>query len=198
MSIASEGLNKTRQLVWPLFHRLFTTISDAYAVSQTTEDEYAVTVLESQSELESRLPQMQFQRTPISALKIRFDGNISDGSWVYRDSPLADKQLHVVLHELDDQQGVDVYAHTEDNWIRHPLMHLRKKNYSAESGVTLVRELFNADESNGESVDYKVKPRYRRDGQWLLYAIHLVSKPAARKLHEWLAKPTVVGNLPER
>ena len=198
MSIASEGLNKARKFIWPLFHRLLTTFSDAYAVSQTTEEEYAATVLEAQPELEARLPQLRFQRTPISALKIRLDGNISDGSWVRRESPLADAQLHVVLHELEDRSAVDVYAHTEDNWIRHPLLHLRKKSYSAEKGVSLVRELFDTDKSNEGSIEYMIEPRYRRDGQWILYAIHLISKRAARKLHELLSEPTVFGTTPDQ
>ena len=198
MSIAGEGLNKIRKFVWPQFHRLFTTISDAYAVTQTTEEEYAATVLEPQSNLEDRLPRLQFHRTPISALKIRLDGNISDGSWVRRESPLADEQLHVVLHALEDRDAVDVYAHTEDNWIRHPLLHLHKKNYSAEKGVSWVRALFDSDKSNEDGVDYKVEPRYRRDDQWLLYAIQLVSKSAARKLHEQFSRPTVFGTSPER
>jgi len=198
MSIAGAGLNKTRKFVWPQFHRLFTTISDAYAVTQTTEEEYAATVLEPQTEVEARLTQLNFIRTPISALKIRLDGNLSDGSWVRRESPLADEQLHVVLHTLEDRDAVDVYAHTEDNWIRHPLLHLRKKNYSAEEGVSWVRALLETHESNAGGIEYRIEPRYRRDGQWLLYAIHLVSKRAARKLHELFSDPEVSGTTPER
>lgn len=198
MSVASEILNKTRTFIWPLFHRLFTTLSDAYAITQTTEDEYALTAVGPQSELEARLPQLQFHRTPISSLKIRLDGNISDGSWIRRESSLADEQLHVVLHELEDRDAVDVYAHTEDNWIRHPLLHLRKRSYSAEKGVSWIRELFDTGDSDEGRIEYKIKPRYRREGQWLLYAIHLVSKPAARKLHELFAEPTVFGTTPKQ
>lgn len=198
MFIASKGLNKTRKFIWPLVHRFLSTISDAYAVSQTTEEEYAATVLEGQPDLEAKLPELRFQRTPISALKIRLDGNISDGSWVRRESLLADTQLHVVLHQLDDRPAVDVYAHTEDNWIRHPLLHLRKKNYSAKKGVSLVRELFEAEASNRGRIVYTVKPRYRRNGQWILYAIHLISKQIARKLHEQFSEPTVFGTSPDR
>ena len=198
MSIGSESLNKARRLLWPQFHRLLTAVSDTYAITQTTEDEYALTVLEPQQNLEERLPQLQFRRTPVSALKIRLDGNISDGSWVHRESLFADEQLHVVLHELEGRVGVDVYAHTEDNWIRHPLLHLRKKNYSAGTGVSLVRELFDADDANAASVEYEIKPRYRRDSQWFLYLIHLVSKPTARKLHELFSEPTTSGTAPKQ
>lgn len=185
MSVASETLNKTRELVWPLFDRLFRTMSGTYALTQSTEDEYVGTVLERQETLEQRLPRMGFQRTPMSSLKIRFDGNISDGSWVYRSSLFADKQLHVVLHELQDSDGVDVYAHVEDNWIRHPLGHLRRSNYDAQQGVRSVRDLFDSQTSTDDEFSYVTEPRYRRDSQWFLYAVHLVSKSAARRLQQW-------------
>ncbi|WP_128224117.1 hypothetical protein [Halobacteriaceae bacterium SHR40] len=184
MSAASEGLNSIRGFVWPYFHRLFKSATDVYALSQTTEDEYVATVSETQEKLERRLPRMGFQRTPVSSLKIRFDGNISDGSWVYRDSTFADEQLHVVLHELRDRNGVDVYAHVEDNWIRHPVGHVSKRNYNAQRGVQSVRSLFDAAAGGEDGIEYQIEPRYRRDDQWLLYLVHLVSKPAARKIHE--------------
>lgn len=187
MSVASETVNKTRRLVWPLFDSLFSTVSDAYALTRSTEDEYVGTVLESQETLEKRLPPMGFQRTPVSSLKIRFDGNVSDGSWVYRHSLFADRQLHVVLHELGDSPGVDVYAHVEDNWIRHPLGHIRRSHYDAGRGVRSVRKLFDAQTSADERFRYETEPRYRRDSQWLLYAVHLVSKSAARGLQQWLS-----------
>jgi hypothetical protein len=184
MSVASEALNRARELVWPNFHRVFTSVSDAYAMTQTTEDEYVATVYETLGEFERKLPEMGFQRTPISSLKIRFDGNISDGSWVYRDSLFADEQLHVVLHEIRDRDAVDVYAHVEDSWIRHPVGHVTKRNYSAHRGVRSVRSLFEVVDIEEDGSWYQIEPRYRRDDQWLLYLVHLVSKTAARKIHE--------------
>ena len=188
MSVAGESLNKLRRFVWPPFHRLFTSVSDAYAVTQTTEDEYAVTVMEPLEPLEERLPELGFRRTPISSLKIRVDGNVSDGSWIFRESKLADTQLHIVLHELPNKPAVDVYAHVEDNWISHPLLHLRKKNYDAEEGVIAVRDLFEANESTS-ALRFEIMPRYRRDGQWLLYLLHFVSKSAARWVHKRFSEP---------
>lgn len=187
MSVASESLNKMRMLVWPVFHRVFKRVSDAYAVTQTTEEEYAATVRESQESLEEKLPEMAFHRTPIASLKIRLDGNISDGSWMYRESRLADRQLHVVLHELEDRGAVDVYAHVEDNWIRHPLLHLRKKNYNAEKGVASVRERFDAYDGTENEIEYEIEPGYQRGGHWALYLVHLVSEPVARRLYHLLS-----------
>lgn len=191
MAILSESLNKARRLVWPLIHRLLKSISDGYAITNTTEDEYVATFLESQEELEDRLPELKFHRTPIASLKIRLDGNVSDGSWMRRDSTLAAEQLHVVLHEVKNREAVDVYAHSEDNWIRHPLLHLRKRNYSAKRSVSSVRTLLDASKTNGNDVPIEVEPRYRRDGPWFLYLIHLVSKPTARKVHDMLSDPDV-------
>lgn len=191
LSTPNEVLNRLRMAVWPPIHRLLTTVSDVYAVTNTTEDEYVATVLESQSELETRLRKLDFDRTPIASLKIRFDGNVSDGSWVRRHSVLADEQLHVVLHELQDRDAVDVYAHSEDSWIRHPLLHLRKRNYSPQSGVAAVRSLFTAERAAASDFQYEIEPRYRRDGPWYLYLLHLVSKPVARRLDNRLTDSEV-------
>jgi len=191
MSVASEALNRTRELVWPNFHKLFTSFSDAYAMTQTTEDEYVATVYEQLGAFESKLPQWRFRRTPVSSLKIRFDGNISDGSWVYRESLFADEQLHVVLHEIRDKDAVDVYAHVEDSWIRHPIGHVTKRNYSAPRGVGSVRSLFEDVDIEADGIWYEIEPRYRRDDQWLLYFVHLVSKTAARRIHELVSESTL-------
>lgn len=188
MSVASESLNRLRRSLWPPFHRLFRTVSDAYTVTQTTEDEYAGTVMEPLEPLEERLPELALHRTPIASLKIRVDGNVSDGSWIFRESKLADTQLHIVLHELPNKPAVDVYAHVEDNWIRHPLLHLRKKNYDAEEGVVAVRDLFEAHEATSV-LRFEIIPRYRRDGQWHLYLLHRVSKSAARWVHKRFSEP---------
>lgn len=181
-------VNTLRQTLWPPFHRLFSTVSGAYTVTQTTEDEYAGTFMESLETLEERLPELGLHRTPISSLKIRVDDNVSDGSWILRQSIHADTQLHIILHELPDKPAVDVYAHVEDNWIRHPILHLRKENYDAEDGVVELRALFEAHESTS-TVPFEVIPRYRRDGQWLLYLLHRVSKPAARWVHKRFSEP---------
>lgn len=187
MKTPSGPLNWIRTHVWPLFHGLLGSLSDAYAVTHTTEDEYAATVMENKDELETTLSEFGCHRTPIAALKIRFDGNVSDGSWVRRGSTLADEQLHIVVHRLPNRDAVDVYAHTEDNWIRHPLLHLRKKSYSAEKGVSSIRSFLDAVETDGSGLEYEIVPRYRRDGRWMLYVIHLISPLIARKLHDLIS-----------
>lgn len=52
-----------------------------------------------------------FVRNPFSRLK-RLDDNPECGSWVYRETPLAFRQLHVMLFPSDDAR-THVYAHEE-------------------------------------------------------------------------------------
>lgn len=52
---------------------------------------------------------------------------------MYRDSPLADRQLHAVLFAQDEDR-VDVYGHYEYNWIRHPIKHARQEDIRHRGG----------------------------------------------------------------
>ena len=92
-----------------------------FAASHSTEDEYAATVYCSEGELQSLLDNMGFSPSLFSALKIRLDGNVEDGSWVRREAIFADEQLHVVTHEREDAPGFDVYAHRECSKVVHPI-----------------------------------------------------------------------------
>jgi|AntDeeMinimDraft_5_1070356.scaffolds.fasta_scaffold03544_3 hypothetical protein len=75
-----------------------------------TEGEYAGTYPSDRDAFERLLWAEGFVRNPFSRLKVREDGP-EVGSWVTRDSPLADRQLHLMLFPGED--GVDVYAHEE-------------------------------------------------------------------------------------
>lgn len=183
MTDPRDTVNAFRRALLPAIDRLKRAIFGGYAVSDSTEDEYVATVQTSASDTGSALTDLGFSRSFVSALKIRVDGNVSDGSWVRRDSVLGDKQLHVVLHELDERVAVDLYAHHEYSSITHPVKHYRKADYSAERGVELVRKLL---ESHPGSLAYDVRPRYRREHRWLLYGVYVVSKSTARRLRRTL------------
>lgn len=61
--------------------------------------------------VEAQLWAAGFVRNPLSRLKTR-DGEPEVGSWVYRERPLARRQLHLMLFR--GRNGtVDVYAHDE-------------------------------------------------------------------------------------
>jgi hypothetical protein len=96
-------------------------------------------------ETEQWLHDMGFVRNPIARLKTR-DGTPEAGSWVYRESPLARRQLHFMLFESDDG-GIAVYAHEELSSV-HPLYgpgHFRGEGQSVGAGVERARELLPLD-----------------------------------------------------
>jgi hypothetical protein len=191
MGFREDVVNAVRRRVWPGLHYLFAGTFDGYAVTHTTEDEYAMTVHCSEAEIERVLDEeLGFSRNPVSALKVRLDGNTSEGSWVWRASPLADMQLHVVLHAVDGGT-VDVYAHWEYSWIRHPLKHYAAREYDAEKGVRLARAwLADHDgERYPDGLPYRIEPSSHRRLRELLYATYhvLEGTAAARYLDPFVA-----------
>lgn len=109
--------------------------------------EYAGRVDASLDALETGLWDAGFIRNPFSRLKIR-DGEPEDGSWVYRDSPLARRQLHLMLFERHDG-AVDVYAHEEPSSV-HPLAgwhHFDGLDQDVAAGVARARDILSVDSS---------------------------------------------------
>lgn len=96
-------------------------------------------------ETEAALYSAGFLRNPTARLKTR-DGEPEDGSWVYRESPLAPRQLHLMLFERPDGH-TDVYAHEELSSV-NPLCvmaHFTGAGQSVAAGVFRARELFDLD-----------------------------------------------------
>ncbi|APW98071.1 hypothetical protein CHINAEXTREME_09860 [Halobiforma lacisalsi AJ5] len=154
MGYTDDFVNAVRRSFLPQLHYLFRGTFGGYAVSHTTADEYVLTAHCTEDTLEDVLDELGFSRNPIASLKVRLDGNTSEGSWVWRASPLASNQLHVVLHDLEGAEGVDVYAHWECSWIRHPYKHYVTRGYDAEIGVALARRwLVNLDGDGLEAAD---------------------------------------------
>ena len=153
MGFREDAVNAVRRSLVPQLHYLFRGTFGGYAVSHTTAEEYVLTAHCSEDEIEAILSELGFSRNPIASLKVRLDGNTSEGSWVWRPSPLSSWQLHVVLHDLEGGEGVDVYAHWECSWIRHPYNHYVARGYDAEKGVELTRavlEGYDGDALEGE------------------------------------------------
>ncbi|ELY50056.1 hypothetical protein [Natronolimnohabitans innermongolicus] len=184
MGIREDFVNAVRRSVWPQIHYLLAGTFDGYAVSHTTAEEYALTTHCTEERLEEILAELGFSRNPIASLKVRMDGNTSEGSWVWRASPLADMQLHVVLHEVENTEKVDVYAHWECSWIRHPYKHYVARGYDAEKGVELARRwLINYDEEclNGsDGIGYEVDDSFsRRASEYLSLSYYQVEEALA-------------------
>ena len=154
-----------------------------FATSHSTEDEYAVTVYCSEGELQGILDELDFSSSLFSALKISLYGNVEDGSWVRRESALADEQLHVVIHERESEAGIDVYAHNELSSITHPVKHYRKVDYDAEAGVERFRDMFDGYRQRADDPPKcEIHPPRDRPWAWALHFLSFVSTPAAARL----------------
>lgn len=101
---------------------------------------YVGTVSLSKAELEATLRDAGFQWDPVSLYHYTLVGNSSDGSWVYRSSRLADRQLHVVLFEQGSDR-TEIYAHTEFSWIRHPIKHAEEESIRRSEGARTMRRI---------------------------------------------------------
>ena len=113
-------------------------------------------------ELATVFSELGFSRSVVSALKVRVDGNVSDGSYVWRKSVLGDDQLHVMFHEVDGH--VEVYAHWERSCIRHPVGHVKKEGLSTELGVETTRTLLSesSTDEHPDSIPFEVESLFWR------------------------------------
>lgn len=156
---------------------------DGFAMSHSTEDEYAATVHGSLEELEAMLDALGFAPSLFSALKVRFDQNVEDGSWVWRQSPLASRQLHVVAHKREGEAAFDIYAHLERSTIAEPVNHYRKVEYDAEAGIEMFRDMLAwHHRNNPDAPRYEIHPPHHRLYGWALRLVSYVSTPAAAEL----------------
>lgn len=137
MGPRARWLERVRREVSTLLGRVF---DERAGPRPITEGEYAGTLHRSLAETERLLWRYGFRRNPMSRLKTR-DGTPEVGSWVYRTSPLADRQLHVMLFP-GSRGGVDIYAHTEPSSV-HPLVgndHFTGQRQNVAAGVSETRD----------------------------------------------------------
>lgn len=187
MGSAPNLLNAARRTIKPPIHRLFDWGFGGYAMTDNTEEEYVGTVDLPQSALETLLREAGFRRNVVSSLKVRVDGNVSDGSWAWRESPLADWQLHVILHDIGD--SVEAYAHWEYSWYTHPIKHYAATDCSPETGVRMTRELLRNYESEQfpDGIPFEIQSFYWRK-PWYLTHLHNVSERVnggAEQFEKW-------------
>ncbi|MFB6166004.1 MAG: hypothetical protein ABEJ31_12660 [Haloarculaceae archaeon] len=100
--------------------------------------EYAETAHCRIDDLEACLHDAGFRWDPLSLYHYTPLGTRGNGSWVYREWPLADRQLHAVLFSQSADR-VDVYAHDEYNWLRHPIKHAREVDIRHREGAEEMR-----------------------------------------------------------
>ena len=125
-----------------------------------TIGEYAGSLDCSVDEAERLLWQWGFIRNPFARVKT-LDGVAETGSWAYRDSPLARRQLHLMLFARQDGR-TDVYAHEELSSVnpRHGATHFTGTGQCLATGVRLARERLPLD-TTGAPIDPP-------DGPWTL------------------------------
>jgi hypothetical protein len=105
------------------------------------EAEYAGTLDMPPALADELLWERGFVRNPFSRLKT-LDGLAECGSWVYRESPLASRQLHVMLFPSDDVR-THVYAHEEASSV-NPLVgvdHVDGDGQNVAEGVEWARSV---------------------------------------------------------
>lgn len=134
-----DRVTRLRRRVLPALHRIKEPLG-GYAICSLDPAEYVGTVPRPLDDVRAVLRRMEFDREPIASLKRRSDGRLSAGSWVRRDSALADKQLHVTLVR-DAPGAVELYAHREYSWLTHPYRHYTFAEWEPKAGVERLREL---------------------------------------------------------
>ncbi len=139
---AADFWEFARRLVLPLLDRLLRrrVPGQHYAAYTLSLDEVVGTIDATPEEVEQLLWDAGFRRMPLAALKDLPDGRVERGSWAYRDSLLASKQVHVMLFSAGEGQTL-VAAHQETNALSpfRALEHYRGIGYDVPAGEREVR-----------------------------------------------------------
>lgn len=147
---------RVRHRVGPWITRLARTLGQPeYRLRET---EYVGTVQQPLDEFTEALREHGFEWDPLAWYHMPPVGTEPDGSWTYRQSLLADRQLHVILI-AHSATYIDVFAHEEYNWLRHPIKHLRQVGIERKAGSRQMRRWLDR-----HGVDVDTRSRRRRWG----------------------------------
>jgi len=146
---------RVRQRLGPWITRLARTLGQPeYRLHDT---EYVGTVEQPLDEFTEALEEHGFEWDPLAWYHQPPVGSEPNGSWTYRRASLADRQIHVILI-AHSAEYIDVFAHEEYNWLRHPIKHLRQVGIERRAGSSKMRRWI---ESHGVEVDARSRPRRR-------------------------------------
>jgi hypothetical protein len=159
-----------RRAVGPWVDRAAQTVGEP--ITRVRAAGYAGTARCPVEDLEAELADLGFRWDPLALYHFTPVGTPADGSWVYRESPFADRQLHVVLF-AQERDRVDLYAHDEPNWLRHPIAHARQTDIDHERGASEMRRHL-----TGVDVETGWESLVRRK---VSHAIQRLRDPAARQ-----------------
>lgn len=146
---------RVRQRLGPWITRLARTLGQPEYQLRGTE--YVGTVQKPLDELTETLKEHGFDWDPLAWYHQPPVGSKPDGSWTYRRGLLADRQLHAFLI-AHSPEYIDVFAHEEYNWLRHPIKHLRQVGINRNAGSDEMRRWI---ERHGMEVDAKSRRRRR-------------------------------------
>jgi hypothetical protein len=135
-SARSSVLRRFRQQVGPWINRVVEGFGQP--TTRVYPAGYVGTVQLSFDDFAAELDDSQFTWDPLSMYHYTLEGNDTDGSWAYRASWLADRQLHVVLF-AEGSESTEVYAHDEFNWSRHPVKHAQEVDIRRHEGSAEMR-----------------------------------------------------------
>ncbi|MFP9059424.1 hypothetical protein ACLI4R_02700 [Natrialbaceae archaeon A-chndr2] len=130
---------RVRRRVLPTLHRIKEPLG-GFATCTQHPSEYVGTIDRRLREFRPELEDMSFSPEPVASLKVHEDGRFSAGSWVRRQSPLADWQLHVTVFQ-DGHETLEVFAHREYSWLRHPYKHYVGEGWDTTAGVERMRSI---------------------------------------------------------
>lgn len=125
--------------------RLGGTVDRRMGPRPITDGEYAGTLSMPPAVADELLWERGFVRNPFSRLKT-LDGQPECGSWVYRLSPLATRQLHVMLFPAEEAR-THVYAHEEASSVnpRVGADHFDGNGQNVAVGVRWARDVLPLD-----------------------------------------------------
>jgi len=129
---------------------------------------YAGTVDVPMNEFERALSTGGFAWGPVSWYHQPPVGADPNGSWTYRNAPLSDRQLHVILSR-NAHGRINVYAHWEYNWRRHPVKHAKQLGIDRAAGSASMQAWFDR-----QGIDYDSRPRVWRK---VRHAVRRVAAP---------------------
>lgn len=150
----SSTLRRLRQRIGPWLDRVGKALGQP--TTHVYPSGYVGTVNRPIADLEAELHDGGFTWDPLSMYHYTPEGTSTDGSWAYRSSSLADRQLHVVLFAQHADQ-TDVYAHDEFNWLRHPLKHVREEGIRRNDGAAEMQRWLTA-----RGIEYDRDPAVQR------------------------------------
>ncbi|PGF15333.1 hypothetical protein CP556_03775 [Natrinema sp. CBA1119] len=136
---AIDLTTRVRRRLLPALHRVKEPLG-GYAICRQHPEEYVGIVKRGLDAVRSILEELTFEPEPIASLKVHDDGRRSAGSWVRRESTLAPWQLHVTLFRTGEGT-VEVFAHREYSWLRHPYKHYTQAGWDGRGGVERMRAM---------------------------------------------------------